>query len=175
MKKTLAQLKRDAKSGNFSAEMIYRFGEDIPPKLQGIRKMVDANSVAIFFLNNDGKKSELQIKRAALIDYTDDKLIFYGIGVRPLTEAEQKAIDRWCAIEKENEEQLRLDILTDGNTMFWKKKRFFADNGMSYLMSYSLDEYGATPVYDENGICGIRDINVRGEKEIEYKIIRTKH
>lgn len=171
MTKTLAQLKRDAKSGNYSAEIVYRFGDEIPEWLRGVRKMVGANSVAIFFMNNDGEKSELQIRRAALIDYTDDALTVYGSGVRPLTENEKKTLADWEVIkkEKENEEQMLIDCLTDGNVMYWKEKRFFEDRGMSHLFG---GDCGAEPVYDGNEICGIRDINVRGDKEIEYRIIR---
>ena len=53
MKKTLAQLKRDAKNGNLVLEMVERFGktgEDIPPRLRGPRPLVDSNSVAIMFM-----------------------------------------------------------------------------------------------------------------------------
>lgn len=65
-----------------------------------------------------------------------------------------------------------IDCLTDGNVMYWKKKRFFADRGMSHLFGGSFGDCGAEPVYDGNEICGIRDINVRGDKKIEYRIIR---
>lgn len=51
--KTLAQLKRDAKAGTIEARMTYRFGEGIPERLRGWRRIVNSNSVAIFFKNID--------------------------------------------------------------------------------------------------------------------------
>lgn len=70
MKMTLKRLKEDAKSGKLSLEMVERNGstKDIPNKLKGVRPVVDANTVSITLLNADGKKSALEIGRAALCE-----------------------------------------------------------------------------------------------------------
>ena len=67
--KTLADLKRDAKSGNMSMEMLEWYGktgEDIKLILRGIRKVEGANSVALLLRNNEGNTSELRIKYCCL-------------------------------------------------------------------------------------------------------------
>ncbi len=52
MKKlTLADLKRDAKSGRLRLEFVERYGKEIPEHLQGIREVIGANSVCIKLRN----------------------------------------------------------------------------------------------------------------------------
>lgn len=81
--KTIAQLKRDAKSGEYKGRMIIRNGNyNIPERLNGWRKIVDSNTKSIFFLNNEGKKSELQLPKATLVEYTDNLLTIYNPGER---------------------------------------------------------------------------------------------
>ena len=69
MKYTLAQLKKDAKANILTGKLVIRCGEkctedNLPDRLKGKRKIVDSNSVAIFFLNSDGKKSEMRISKS---------------------------------------------------------------------------------------------------------------
>ena len=57
IKKTLADLKREAKAGKLSGEKVLRCGmPNVPDKLKGIRRIVSSNSVGITFLNAEGKK-----------------------------------------------------------------------------------------------------------------------
>lgn len=66
--KTLAELKRNAKSQTLLAEMVIRCGDhDIPERLMGWRGIVDANSNSITFLTKEGKKSQLDIEFASLV------------------------------------------------------------------------------------------------------------
>ena len=83
--KTLADLKRDAKSGNMSMVMLEWYGKtgvDIKPILRGIRKVEGANSVALLLRNNEGNTSELRIKYATLIEYDGENLTVYDAGQR---------------------------------------------------------------------------------------------
>lgn len=59
--KTLAELRRDARTGKMSMEMLEWYGktgEDIKANLRGIRKVEGANSVALLLRNNEGNISE---------------------------------------------------------------------------------------------------------------------
>jgi len=164
--KTLAELKRDAKSGKVYMEMIERFGStDIPDKLKGKRQMVDANTVCVKFLNNDGKKSELRIDAASLIEYTDTELTTYLPGLRDLTSAEKDVMDSWES--KRDKRQEEIDMLTDGSTSFYRHKHFFIDAGFEYLLGYNTKQ---GKKYDFN-TKKVRDNKVKGDVELKYKIV----
>ena len=93
--KTLAELRRDARSGRMSVEMLEWYGktgEDIKPILRGIRKVEGANSVALLLKNNEGNTSELRIKYATLVEYDGENLTVYDAGHRNLTEEEKKIL-----------------------------------------------------------------------------------
>ena len=66
--KTLAELKREANAQSISAEMIYRYGEEIPERLKGIRRATRANTVGVFFRNANGEERVLSIRAASLIE-----------------------------------------------------------------------------------------------------------
>ena len=167
---TLAQLKRDAKSGTLKAEMVYRFGEDIPERLQGVRDIVGANSVAIFFRNADGRKSELQIKRASLVEYSGDKLTTYRAGKRELNAKEKAVMDAWHEVTETQryKDQAYADAMTDGSSTYYQEKAFFESRGFGYLRGFDY-EHGCK--YDWN-TGKVIDESIKGEVEIEYKIIR---
>lgn len=155
--KTLAQLKRDAKAGNIETRMTYRYGEEIPERLQGWRKLVNSNSVAIFFRNADGKESELRIRTAALVDYDENALTVYGIGQRELTDEERAALYEWEAIEAG---------LTMWDSGYWKKKDFFEKRGMEHLEGF---EFVRGLKYDRN-TGKVYDMQVRGDVELRYEL-----
>lgn len=167
--KTLADLKRDAKNGKLFGVMTVRCGSnDIPERLSGKRQIVDANSVAIFFLTNDGKKSELRIERASLLEYTEDTLTIYNEGFRDLNNQEKAIMQEWKVIANtpENIRQSEIDSLTDGSQMFYKEKAFFHNKGYSYLMGFD-EEKGLK--YDFN-TQKIRDKNIKGTISMQYKL-----
>lgn len=173
MKKTLAQLKRDAKAGNLVCEMIEHYGktgDDIPERLRGKRPVIGANTVAIIFRNSDGKKSELRIERASLVDYDDENITVYAVGDRIPTPAEQSVLDEWKKIEetKEYQEQTKADALSDGSSTYWKKKWFFKDKGFPWMAGFcDLNEYDKS----YNPATGlVKDRNVRGNAIIKYRI-----
>jgi hypothetical protein len=136
--KTLAELKRDAKAGKISAILVERFGKtglDIPEMLRGKRKVIDANSVGITFLNADGKKSELRIEAASLVEYTDKNIIVYNPGLRDLTPDEQAFLQKWEEEKKKTDYERRseIDALSDGSSTYWQQKFFFEKGGYDYL------------------------------------------
>ena len=168
--KTLADLKRDARSEKLSGEMVYRYGDEIPEKLKGKRKIIDANSVAIFFLNNDGRKSELHLESASLTEYDGDTLTIYIAGLRDLNEEEKKVMDEWKKITdtKEYRDQATTDLLTDGSSTYWNEKSFFENRDMLYLMGCETIR-GQRLDFNTNKI---RDNKVKGDKILQYKIYK---
>ena len=167
--KTLADLKRDAKSGRLFGEMVLRCGEtEIPEKLQGKRQIVDSNSVGITFLNNNGKRSELRIEAASLVDYDGINLTVYRPGKRPLNEQEQAIMNKWQAIADTDsyKNQSRIDALSDGSQTYYQKKHFFTDCGYEYLLGF---DWKAGKKYEfSTGL--IIDNKIKGDPEMVYKI-----
>ncbi len=168
--KTLADLKRDAKSGALEGRFTYHdmWKEGLPERLQGWRKLIDCNSVAVFFLNKDGKKSELRIGKASLVEYDGETLTIYYAGYRDLTENEQRVMDAWNKIASTDEykERAHDDALTDGSSTYYQKLRFFRDAGYEYLMG--LEEQRGMK-YDFN-TGKVRDDKVKGPICMRYEL-----
>lgn len=165
--KTLADLKRDSKNGKLFGVMTLRLGtSNIPDRLAEKRKIVDANSVAIFFEMADGRKSELRVERASLVEYTDDKLTIYNPGYRQLNDVEKAIMNEWEEISNrpENKKQYEIDVMSDGSSMFYKKKSFFHNKGYSYLLGHE-EEKGLK--YDVNKDM-ILDKSFKGDISMQY-------
>lgn len=161
--KTLAQLKRDAKEGKLSLEMIEWYGktgEDIPTRLQGVRKVTGANTVALMVLNADGEKSELRLDSANLIEYSDDALVVYTPGYRDLTENERKMLDAW-----EAEQKAYLERYPMADT-YWQKKKFFEDRKTSWLLGYDMVHGKKYIAYKGK----VMDRAVKGDAILRYKV-----
>lgn len=158
---TLAQLKRDAKTGTIEAKLVYRFGAEIPDRLQGWRRLIDSNTVGVTFLNANGRESELRISSANLIDYNENSLVLYGTGLRDLTDEERAVMREWEAIQAE------LPIWDSG---YWKKLDFFKKRDMEWLLGY---EFVRGKKYDYN-TGKVYDRQVRGAVEIAYELRHNK-
>lgn len=174
MKKSLSQLKRDAKAGVLKMELIERYGQtgdEIPERLRGVRPVIGANTTCIFFRNANGSKSDLPISRAALVDYDDDTLTVYCFGEREMTPEEKAVMDAWKQIADSDEykARARVDILSDGSSTFYQKKWFFEKRGFPWMTGWeSLAKYGKS--YNPNtGL--VKDVNVRGDVQLKYRIV----
>lgn len=168
--KTLADLKRDAKSGTLEGRITFHsmWQEGLPERLQGWRRLVGSNSVAIFFQNADGKKSELRLEKSSLVEYDGSSLTVYFAGYRDLNDAERKVMDGWAAIAStpEHKAQAEVDALTDGSSTYWEKVSYFRKAGMEYLMG--LEKQGGLK-YDWN-LMKVRDDSIKGEVGMRYEI-----
>lgn len=174
---SLAQLKRDFKAENICSEMlVFCGGETIPKRLQGIRKAAGANTVAIFFRNNDvaAQKSELQIPRATLAKYTGDYLITYYPGVRDLTAEEQAVVDGWqkVADTAEFKERSRIDALTDGSSTYWQEKAYFLQSPFPYLFFGTDEVRGCKRITGRADHGKIRDSNIPGKVQNVYRLFK---
>lgn len=167
--KSVAELKRHAKSRMFEARMLVRCGsEDIPERLQGWRKLWGANSVSIFFINRDGNPSELQLPKASLIEYDGQTLTVYYAGYRELTADEQRVMDGWKvkANTPEFRERAEYDALSDGSSTYYEEVAYFRKEGMEYLMG-SKKQHGKR--YDWN-MRKVQDDGIKGAVCMKYEI-----
>ena len=170
--KSVAQLKRDAQSGQFSAQMLIRCGTDnIPPRLQGYRKIVGCNSVSLFFQCQDGNVSELALPRASLIEYDGDTLTTYYAGYRDLTAEEKKVMQGWKekASTPEFRAQAEADAMTDGSSTYWAEVAYFSKAGYKYLMGTE-KERGMRWDWNKEQI---QDERIKGAVCMKYEIRRV--
>jgi hypothetical protein len=166
MSYTLAELKRVAKQGVLEGNLVYRFGSEIPERLKGFRKIIDANSVGIMFLNNDGKKSTLDILGASLVFWDDESLSIFNPGERELTQDELSVMNQWKEIENtpQHQQQAENDALTDGSLTFWQKRKFFTDKGYEYL------HVGNNKKAYNHNTNKVRDNMVQGDLILKYEL-----
>lgn len=164
VKKTLADLKRDAKSGKLSLEMIYRYGEEIPERIKGARRVVDANTAAIKLMTNDGNISELRPEAAALIDYTPDSLTIYAAGYRDLTQEERAEMDR------ANKERQRYQEANPYSDSFWHMRAFWKNSRFSYLDGAGEYKNGKALRRTADG-DRIQDCSIKGDIILKYKVL----
>jgi hypothetical protein len=160
--KTLAELKREANTGKLSMEMIEwygKFGDDIPERLRGIRKVKRSNSVAVILLNADGKESELRIDSAKLIDYDGDSLIIYNAGEREPNEEERAVLNE---IKKIYEKYA--DTYNGG---YWQVKDYCKNCPCPWM--YGMSETIKGKRYQTyNG--KVRDNSIKGDVLIRYRV-----
>jgi hypothetical protein len=168
--KTFSELKRNADSGNYFIEMVYRYGDEIPDRLKGIRQLVGSKTKAILIKTNDDKVSQLDIDNTNLIDISDNALVVYNSGFRELNQDEKDLFEAWekIANEPQNQKQLETDMLTDGSIMYWKRKTFFTQRNYGYLLGHQ-KERGEK--FDFN-TGKIKSDKVKGNKIMEYRIIK---
>lgn len=174
--KTLSQLKTDAKSGKIFARMTIRNGEECtekntPARLLDYRQIVDANTKSIFFMNSDGRKSELPIEKASLLEYTDDYIIIYNAGYRELNKQESAIFNEWKkkSSEKEFCARAEADALTGGTSTYWAEVAFYSKHNALYLMG---SEKQGGLKYDWN-LKKIQDDKIKGTISMKYEIKRT--
>ena len=164
VKKTLADLKRDAKAGKIALDIIYRYGEAIPEKMKGPRQVIDANSAAIKLLNHNGERSELRPEAAALIEYTPDSLTIYAAGIRDLTQEEA------AELEKANRERKRYQEVNPYSDSFWHMKAYWKNSKYSYLDGAGEYKNGKALKRTADG-DKIQDRSIKGDIILKYKVI----
>ncbi len=171
--KSIAELKRNAKSQLYEAKMVLRNGStDIPEKLQGWRKIVNANSRSIFFLNNEGKESELLIERASIVEYDENSLTIYNAGYRDLNDSERKVMEELqehCKT-KEYKQKENIDRNIDTSMSYWDKLAFLEKRNMLHLMGAG-KKCGMVYIARLNKV---QDDKIKGDICIKYKIRKTE-
>lgn len=172
--KTRAQLFRDAKSGTLSLLMTERFGKEPTVHMAKKRKVIGANTVSLKLQNEDGNISTMDVPKASLVEYTNNELVIYTYGYRKPTTQEQKVLEEWDKIQntKEYQERNNIDILTDGSSTYWQKKKFFRDNNAEYLMGFERQKGCCLDFnrQNEGKPDFISDESIKGEVILRYKV-----
>lgn len=159
MKKSLAQLKRDADTGSMTLEIIERFGktgEDIPAAMRGIRKVIRSRSYGLDILNNDGRESTLRLD-AKLTDYDGDTLTVYNPLLRDLDDEEQALMAAAEAMD------------------YYKGRSFLANSACPWLGAYELVRGrilsgGKITDYTQRGEIGLRYVVRSITPEVEEQV-----
>lgn len=160
--KTLADFKRDVKSGKIKLELVERYGktgEEIPARCRGIRTVQSVNTVGIMLETADGLTSSLDFPPAKLIEYDGKSLTIYERGERDLTDQEQKILADWQKIEDDYYKQNPY-----GNS-YWKRKDYFKRCPCPWLSGY---ETVRGKYYNYKG--KILDNQVRGNAILKYNV-----
>lgn len=172
--KTRAQLFRDAKSGKLKLELVERFGKTPYESMKGIRPVVDCNTVNLMLENPDGKISYLEVPKASLMDYSDTELVIYTHGFREPNEKEQKILDEWHDIQDSDDykKKLQNDLLSDGSSTYWQKKKFFNQYNAGYLAGFEYQNGCSFDFnrYNEGRPDFINDTSVKGDAILKYKV-----
>ncbi len=166
--KSLAELKRQARTGQYEAKMIFRYGKDIPEQMQGWRRIVTADSVGIYFLRPDGNLSELRLEKASLVEYDGAILTVFQAGRRSLNEAEKTVMEGW--LRKRNtdgfREQEMVDALTDESSTYFQEISYFANAGYEYLAGHKKQKGLRYELH--SGL--IIDDKIKGDVEFQYEV-----
>lgn len=131
--KSLADLKRYAKSGKIKLEMTYRYGMDLPTYCQGIRSITNVNSVGFTLVTPEGKESVFRYSTAKLTEYDGDTLIIYAPAQREPTPEEQAVLDEAKRIVDEYIKEYPY-----GEGWYWSKKRFFQRSNCPWMDGYKM-------------------------------------
>lgn len=191
MAKTLAQLKRDANTGEYYASLEIRNGEictpeNTPKRLQGKRQIVGYTSAGLVLLlkadetkmEDECTESTLFIQNAKLTEYTDDSLKTYLPGYRQPNSKEQSILAGWENIRKSNEYQqdVEIDCMTDSSSCYYKELSFFCGHDAEYLFGHKKQHGCILDITRKNNVDKefIRDDSVRGELCMQYRITRKE-
>ena len=153
--KSLADFKRDFCEGR-EVILVERFGKPMGDKR--VIEKVQSNSI-MFRLDND-KTSWLDYPKATLLEYDGKTAKIYRAGKRGFTEEEKRILEN----EPDDEEQQRIDLLSDGSVMFRRRKRYYRDLGKDYLFGHKME--GKRRSGDK-----VIDDRVKGELDLVYELI----
>ena len=158
--KTLADLKRDAKTGRMYMLMTERFGStEIIDRLKGVRPVIGCNTVAITLRNQDGKPSDMRFENAALTEYTGDTLTIYNPGKRDLTPEEQAVLDQAVA------ERKAYETVYPNSDSYYIGKSYIQKSPFPYLNGWKTIQ-GKRYDYKQ-----ITDNHLKGEAILKYKVV----
>lgn len=155
--KTLADLKRELCVGS-KVILKKRFGEDV----NEAREVIRTQSNSLVFKTPTGKNSHLDYPKAALLEFDGNVIRIFQAGERELTPEEKAIIEG----EPKDDEQQRIDLLSDGSVMFHRRKRYYLEKDAEYLQGHNKQK-GMRFCYNSGKIV---DDNVKGDITLEYEI-----
>ena len=143
--------------------MTHLNGEKLDPPAP--RKVIKVRSADIIF-GREGKPSYLQIPPASLIEWDGETLRFFEAGIRVLTDAEKAVRANAPSRRPENKELLEREMLSDGSSLFFADKSYYAGSPFPYLNG--LDEARGCQLVHRNGGEWIEDNKIKGRHAITY-------
>jgi len=158
--KTLADFKRAMSLGT-TVILKERDGKEVNEKR--VVGKVQSNSLAFFKSETNKSLSWLEWPKAPLLEFDGKVAKIYEPGKRELTAEEQKIIDG----EPRDDEQDRIDMLSDGSTMFYRRKHYYKDSGYNYLFGTE-KEKGKRMTWDYKKRM-IVDDSVKGKLILVYE------
>jgi hypothetical protein len=158
--KTLADMKRDLSIGR----------KIMLKEVDGIiknepREVFKVQTQSICFLKEGGGKSWLDIPKASLCEYDGKTIEIYRPAIRELTEQEKKIIDA----EPRDEEQDRIDAMSDGSTMYNRRRNYYKECGFFYL--FGTEKEQGKRLTHVNNKTMIQDESIKGKLDIVYELI----
>ena len=142
--------------------------ETIPADYSVVRYAVKVQSNS-FALNEDKtatKGSRLDWPKASLMEYDGKTLTIYKPGRRDLTPEEKAIIDG----EPKDDKQDEIDMLSDGSTMFYRRKSYYQNSGHFYLFGTERTG-GKRLTHDQNRNPKIEEDAIRGDISLVYEVV----
>jgi hypothetical protein len=111
--------------------------------------------------------------KATLCEYTGDELTIFNAGYRELTQSEKDIMANAPSKRKENEQQVKNDIMTDASWCYRHDKQYFKENNAEYLEGHKTVRglYLDFNEHNQNNPLCLRDEKIKGTLELKYKII----
>lgn len=157
--KTLADLKRYLQVGT---KMTCTFHNN-PSRIGWKREVVAVSCTNVVLIDpteRDSVPSTLPLPKASLVEIEGNKFRIFEPGFRDLTNEEKACI----AGEPKDPVQEERDLLGDGSTTFYRRKRYYEGSEFPYLQGI-----GAVNGMSFNG-KQVRDPKVKGNLLLEYEI-----
>lgn len=169
---TLAALKKKLQKGQ-AVKLVSWFGqneqnattESAKAKLGKTRYVVKVQTNGVY-LSPDKEATDgsyWEFPAASLVEVNNSGFKVYGIGERPLSPQEAAVM----ANEPKDAEQDRIDAMSDGSTMYYRRKRYYAGSGFPYLDSSDW-YHGLRRNPNRNTIS---DKSIKGALELEYEFV----
>jgi len=158
--KTLADLKRDLKQGTH-IKRVWRFGKE-DTELLTVDKV---QTTSIRMTKEKGGSSWLEIPKASLMEYDGKQLKIYSPGKRDLTSEEQKIKEG----EPKDIEQDRIDMMTDGSQMHYRRMRYYKDSSHFYLFGTDKEQGKRLTWVDK--VLKVEDDSLKGELTLVYEVM----
>ena len=158
----LAHFRKSVTAGTVCV-MTYLNGEKLDPPSP--RKVIKVRSADIIF-EREGKPSYLQLPPASLIEWDGETLRVFEAGLRLLTDAEDAIRKNAPSRRPENKALLEAEMLSDGSSLFYADKSYYAGSPCPYLNG--IDEVKGCRLVHRNGGEWIEDNKIKGTHRITY-------
>jgi hypothetical protein len=160
--RTLADLKRELTKGK-ALKLVYTIWNK--NNIGKIRYIVKTQTTG-FYLNEDKnatKGTYLEFPKSSLLEITDKGFKIFLAGKRDLNEQENEVLSNM----PKDEEQSKIDIMTDTNVMYYREKTYLIQKGMLYLKG----NHAEKGLRFDSNTKKIIDDSIKGELSLEYEFI----